>query len=99
MLRPRQIDTAHSKAYWQSQKRATQDVVHTPSDKELAEQVEHLTLPKMEAAPGVQNRDFWRAQTYAKFARQLQRKNPDAMLTKHVAVGMYDHSDLAIWSQ
>lgn len=51
-----------------------------------AEDLEDLSLPVravLAPRPGTEHRDFWKGLTYKDFAEQLQRKNSDAVLTKH----------------
>lgn len=51
-----------------------------------AEDLKDLSLPVRAVLvhrPGTQDRDFWNGLTYKDFAEQLQRKNPDAVLTKY----------------
>jgi hypothetical protein len=50
-----------------------------------AEDIEGLSLPLLTASRGTQNRDFWKELSYEHFVEQLQRKNPDAVLTKFTA--------------
>jgi len=51
-----------------------------------AEDLKGLSLPALAAAnQGTENRDMWKEITYEHFVGQLQRKNPDAVLTKAAA--------------
>lgn len=49
---------------------------------ETADDLQSLSLPKLDVDRKTELRDFWKVQTYQAFAENLQRKNPHANLTK-----------------
>lgn len=82
-LSPFQIDHEHSKAAWKSNRHALQIIMPGISSSEPAE-TKDLTLPKIDVTARVPKKDLWKMQTYARFAEQLQGKNPNSLLSKNI---------------
>jgi len=53
------------------------------------EDLQDLSLPVLELNRGAESRDFRKNLTYEIFAEQLQRKNPDRVLTKQTVDGAF----------
>ena len=77
-----QPDHKESKSTWEDWKIRLQDHAPSTSVAQNTEDLQGVSLPKIEIDHKTRIKDFWNVQSYQKFAGNVERKNPNMVFTK-----------------